>query len=164
MNKYTKIILGAIGTILLGAVGSGVWDWVLSGFFSWLGNSFVTLVGTLSDSYVDSLYKDIWKGDSYPFLKDIYAFTFAVYLMLPVLVILLKRTPQRRNSENSNNRKKRHLYTLLIMLFALFVTLTIKVWETAYTVKVAQKLNANISILAPHIENVELLTLKAKFS
>lgn len=160
MNKYIKLVAGILGTILLGAIGSGVWDWVLSDAFSWLGNFVLTIGSSLSQTYLDSLYDDIWKGSSYSYLKEIYILTFVIYLMLPTLMVLSKRKRLER-SKNSKPRKAPNKFLLAIMICAVGVMLVIKVWETSFSVKSATVLQANISIVSPYITTEKALELNS---
>jgi hypothetical protein len=160
MNKYIKWIAGVLGTILLGAIGSGVWDWVLSDAFSWLGNFVLTTGSSLSQTYLDSLYQDIWKGSSYSYLKEIYNLTFVIYLMLPFIMVLARK--KRLETSKTNKPKKApNKYKLAIMICAIGVMLVIKVWETTFSVKSATVLQANISIITPYISTEKALELNS---
>jgi len=162
LNKYVKWALGILGTILLGAIGSGVWEWILADLFSWLGNSFISIASTFSKVYVDSLYKDIWKGAEYSYLREIYVITFVIYLMLPLIILRIRiRKPNKKTDTNNKAQKK---FILGVLIAALIFTLTIKIWETNYTVDTAKTLIANISILAPNIDPEEIKILKSEFN
>jgi len=157
-----KWLAGIIGTILLGAIGSGVWDWVLSDFFSWLGSSAIALASSVSQTYLDSLYSDVWRGEEYTFLKDIFTYTFIIYLSIPFLAVFIVR--QKKNNTNGSKRKRKpNLYFVLFLGFSVLVMLTIKIWQTEFTVKTASVLQANIVIVSPYIDNQAKLSLEAKF-
>ena len=163
MNKYIKWIIGIIGTILLGAIGSGVWEWILSDLFSWIGTFVLSTMSSISQVYLDSLYKDIWKGAEYSYLKEIYVFTFVLYLMMPVLFILARRrcrkTKQKEKPEINKDKKPPSLFLLLIFISILTVMLTIKIWETTFSVQTASVFRANIEIIAPYISQKDTLSI-----
>jgi len=156
LRTYFKWFLGIVGTVLLGAIGSGVWDWILSGFFSWLGASLLSIAGGISQTYLDLLYKDIWKGPNYAHLKEIYILTFVIYLMMPVLLVF-----SRKKRKVSKSKKPTNLIALLFLSASLAVMLTIKIWETTFTVKAASVLKANIFIVKPNISSEEYFNLES---
>ena len=159
MNKYTKWFIGIIGTILLGAIGSGVWDWILSGFFSWLGVSLLSIASGISQAYLDLLYKDVWRGAEYSYLKEIHVLTFVIYLMMPVILFFSRSA--RKTKKTNEPKKLPNLYVLVVLVSALAITLTIKVWETSFSVRTASVLTANINIVKPYIINEDAMKLES---
>ena len=161
MHIYLKWLVGILGTILLGAIGSGVWDLILSDFFSWLGGVVLNLVSSMSQSYLDSLYEDIWRGEEYLFLKEIFSVTFVTYLMVPMLFILSRGWLHTKRS-SSDKKRISSLYVFAIMGFSVLVMLTIKVWETGFSSKTASVLSANIIIVRPHVSELDSIKLEAQ--
>jgi hypothetical protein len=161
LKKWT---FGILGTILLGAIGSGVWEWILSDFFSWLGSSFISLASSLSQTFVDSLYKDVWKGQNFPYLREVYSLTFVTYAMLPAMFGVFARKLKSNNNNASTNNKRPNLYILIVIICAAGVMMTIKIWQTSFTARVASTLQSNTIILGPYITSSERIELESNFS
>lgn len=163
IRNIKKWVLGVIGTVLLGAIGSGIWDWVLSDLFSWLGSTFISFASSLSQTFVDSLYKYVWRGQNFPYLREVYILTFLIYIMLPFMLGFFSRRSRLRNTTTTNKEKPK-IYVLIIMICSIAVMMTIKIWQTSFTERVASTLQANTLILAPYITNVERMELNARFA
>ncbi|MGD1396438.1 hypothetical protein ACP6IB_26525 [Vibrio harveyi] len=152
MNKFFQWTLGIIGTVLLGALGSGLWELFLADALVFIGKGILSILSSLSSTYLDSLYKNIWKGSDYSYLHEIYVLTFVTYLMMPILIIRSNRVRgnQRKEGDDSKTPKSKY-FKLLVLLSALAITLTLKVWETSFSVEKATKFRANIEILKADI-------------
>ncbi|WP_188983588.1 hypothetical protein [Pseudomonas matsuisoli] len=163
IQNFKKWTLGVIGTILLGAIGSGVWEWVLSDLFSWLGNNFILFASSISQTFVESLYKEVWRGQNFPYLRETYILTFVIYIMLPFMLGVFSRGSSNRNTTTAKKTKPK-LYIAIVMLCSIAVMMTIKIWQTSFTERVASTLQANTLILAPFITDVELMELNSSFA
>lgn len=162
-DNFKKWSLGILGTVVLGAIGSGVWEWILSDIFSWLGSSFISFASSLSQTFVDSLYKNIWRGQNFPYLREIYVLTFAIYTAFPIMFAISSKRLENTNN-TSANKKRPNLYVLAIMICATGVMMIINIWQTSFTERVASTLQANTLILTPYITSRERIELDSKFS
>jgi hypothetical protein len=163
IQNFKKWTFGIIGTVLLGAIGSGIWDWILSDLFSWLGSAFISFASSLSQTFVDSLYKDVWRGQNYPYLREVYILTFVIYIMLPFMFSAFSAR-LRRDRKTEENRSKRNIYIAVVMICSMAVMMTIKIWQTSFTERVASTLYANTLILVPYVSDVERADLKARLA
>jgi heme/copper-type cytochrome/quinol oxidase subunit 2 len=166
VNKYVKVGLGIIGTIFLGAIGSGLWELFLSGFIRWLGSSIIGLAASVSQVYLDSLHKDIWRGAEISILKEIYIIVFVIYLVVPIITVISVNKLKARKSSESKERTKNspNIYLLSVVLTAVLFSLMLKVWKTEYAINISSAMRANIDILSPAIDSGERLNLLAMLS
>jgi hypothetical protein len=166
-RKRALVGIGAIlGAIVLGAVGSGVWERGVGPLFDWLTKLIVSGMSRVSHTYMDSIYREASKGFHEFFSLQLYCLYLAI---LPVLyLILLHRHPHGKKAEHEDKirsflRSKKGYYMLNALTCAVLISMVFGLTKYHYINSVCTVSKQSISVLAPHVSDLELKRLWARF-
>ncbi|MFA4919633.1 MAG: hypothetical protein WC581_10330 [Thermodesulfovibrionales bacterium] len=186
-DKRVKYILAALGTIFLGAIGSGLWERFLGPFSDRLILFIVDLFSSISNSYLNSLYRKIGYGNKEIFSYQVYSIIMPLYSVTPwVLILCLLRTMKKLGSklerkkedkeeiENLDKFKKDSLEKLKrlkkIVYFGLFPVLLLsslitisQFMRNLFEYKAVVYVERSIEMVAPKISGQQYLELRALY-
>src|SRR5262245_29883165 len=99
LHQIRKYILWLLGMVLLGAIGSGAWERILSPLLTYLSGAALRAIGSVSESFKDSIYYDAAEGfheeAAHEILSMIMGGIFAVsFFAMALLITRRRRAPK----------------------------------------------------------------------
>ena len=155
LSPNKKILVYLCGSILLGCIGSGFWEKVLSPALEFCNHALISLLGTLSKSYVDSLY-NLASRVLYERSSHLILFSIAVILLFATLFLTdIKKI-------NSSAQKNNTLFLRMILL-AFSLTLYYHFVKIQTVGHISTFTRNSIEIVRPYIDEASYFKLKSEF-
>ncbi len=181
-SRTLQATAAGFGAILLGAVGSGLWDIALSPIVDWVGDAILTAGSWTFEGFADSLYRQVSRDPLGKFARFPYFIIVPLFIVMPwVFLFLALRAISRISAaledspdDGKESDPKKLLEELpaerrnLLRLIIPFTALVTLLWASSFyrdhhAFKAAMFVDRSIAILAPKIDNVEVLRLRASF-
>ncbi len=166
IKKLLKWVVGLFGVIFLGAIGSGFWERCLSPFFNWLINLSVSAMSFLVSSYKDSIY--LSAADGFHESPALFVQVLALGLLPTLYFSILIKHPQKWGGSGSGKfkdfvRSRKGYLLILFLTLSVFASFLLSAIKVSYINSVVTHSFKVIEVLSPHITDIEIKSLRAKF-
>lgn len=173
--KKSKALLSII---VLGSIGSGLWEIFLKDFIFFMGNTFVNVVTFIYSGYIDSLYKNVGKGDYlaiYPSLFIFVAFILMPFFFITKISFVFRRREMKIDNEPSIENFKDKFFAYLFekkirtYLFIFIIFLPVSVIYTDVIIKETstfvscRSIERNLEIIRPFISDKDYIVLRSDY-
>ncbi|HAS8112859.1 TPA: hypothetical protein I7666_06085 [Vibrio vulnificus] len=158
MNNYIKILGGIFATIFLGAIGSGLWERFLSPFFDWASLKTVSIISSLSNKYLDSIYYNAANFEP-NLVESMFRYLILTSVFSVFFIYSLEEKMQARNAIG------RFLTSWPVIIFngAFVIVLYVGMVTDKESYNVKNNVERNIEIIRPYLSESEYFHLKSEF-
>jgi hypothetical protein len=167
MRRYLRIVAGFLGAVVLGAIGSGVWDLFLKRIILRVADWAATLASAGVASVRNIPYQDAARGS--PFDGIFSLMIFIASCLLGMEIAKIAPAPLWKISESATPKEiakvhRRRKWVLYVVVFGLFYFVTIQIWQTRLTFRIADDFNHNIGALNRLLDPKEVAGLRFSFT
>lgn len=159
-KKSNKTIINGtiISTLVLSIFSNAIWEKVISPSSSYIFRCVLTLINNKSQSYLNSLYREISRGSNevYGAKSYIFIWTFIMILSYGLIVDYKKLFAYYRN-------EKFFRKILYISIFLIIIVTSFNMGKTIFVKNTIIDTLNNIEIVSPYISDKEYKTLKSQF-
>jgi hypothetical protein len=165
-TRYIKIVGTALGAILLGAIGSGVWSELLAPLWNSLLTIIVKVFAYFSDSFKNSIYEEAAKGFHEKYSLTVLMILLGMFIGIYIALLVSHFLLQFERPQDAVKRFMRSRYEFIAFSFMVLVFVTMCTFvsiHSAYANKITTRSLNSIYIVAPYVDNSEVLRLKSQF-
>jgi MFS family permease len=164
--RVIRALIWMASGLFLAILGSALWDFVFKSLFIWLGERLVELTNFGSSALIDSMYREIAKGNYERGGLFAYVFILGIAAMLPLGLVSTRQMVRIFRPSNSQDRNLEHgaergwrAKPFYVNGLAMLIcgAMLIQATRTVYIVRAANQLVQLQTVVAPYISTDQRL-------